>query len=267
MTPHVRLIQITDLHLTGPDQLLYDRVDAWQQFFAALSAAGHFNPDGVLVTGDIYDNHATLTQEFTALIDRAQHELGCPVMVLPGNHDAPDTWEQQRSEAVSFGPEPGDSIHYIKGLRVIGLNTHGQDTLQGHLTEQHLTGIAAELETEAAAGTVVAMHHPPVPTAQAFLSTVGLAQPQRLAAVVTDTDVRLILSGHLHFQTAAMLGTVPVWSGPALAYQHNAYAPTGTLQSMEYPGISVIDMFDDTHAVVPVPLVAPPTLFTRPIPE
>lgn len=264
---NVRLVQITDLHLTGTDELLYDRVDTWQQFCTALSAAGHFSPDGVLVTGDLYDKSQAMTAQFTTLIDTAQQELGCPVIVLPGNHDTPKTWQLEHSNADSGGPEPGDSIHTIRGLRIISLNTHGQEALQGHLTAEQLAWLGAELVTTATAGTVIAMHHPPVPTAHEFLSTVGLADPGGLARVVKNSDVRLIVSGHLHFQTAAMLGSIPVWSGPALAYQHNAYAPAGTLQGLEQPGISIIDVFEDTHAVVPVPLVAPPTLFTRPIPQ
>ncbi|GAA2033114.1 3',5'-cyclic adenosine monophosphate phosphodiesterase CpdA [Yaniella flava] len=267
VTPHVRLVQITDVHLTGPDQLLFDRVDTWQQFCTALSAAGHFNPDGVLVTGDVYDKDQAMTAQFTTLIETAQHELGCPVILLPGNHDTPPTWQLEHVNADSVGPEPGDSIHTIRGLRIISLNTHGQQVLQGHLTAEQLRWLGAELETTAIAGTVIAMHHPPVPTAHEFLSTVGLADPSCLAQVLNSSDVRLIVSGHLHFQTAAMLGSIPVWSGPALAYQQNAYAPAGTLQGLQQPGISIIDVFEDTHAVVPVPLMTSATLFTRPIPQ
>lgn len=265
--PDVRFVHMTDLHLTADNALLYDRVDPWQQFCTALSAAGHFHPDAVLLTGDIFDNAAAASGEFARLIDTARQELDCPVIVLPGNHDNPGNWGFQHTDVVSAGPEPGDSVQYIENIRVLSLNTHGQETLQGHLTDAQYGWIATQLATHAPAGTVVAMHHPPVPTAHPFLATVGLSDPHRLRAILQDTDVRLVLSGHLHLQTAAMLGSIPVWSGPALAYQQNAYAPDGTLQGLEHPGISVVDFFADTQAIVPVPLVVPPALFTRTIPQ
>lgn len=262
-----RFIHITDLHLTSNDQLLYDRIDTWQRLCTALSAAGHFTPDAVLVTGDLYNSESLATSDLTALIDKASQELDCPVLVLPGNHDNPNADIYGTDQAVATGPEPGDHVYRIGDMRVTTLNTHGQGALQGYLTDTQLDWLGSELQTAAPSGTVLAMHHPPTPTAHDFLSTVGLADPRRLAAVLTATDVRLIVSGHLHFPTASMLGTIPVWSGPALAYQQNAYAPRGTLQGIDAPGISVIDFFADTHAIVPVPLDIPTALFSRPLPN
>lgn len=262
-----RFIQITDLHLTSNDQLLYDRIDTWQRLCTALSAAGHFTPDAVLVTGDIYNSDAASSSELTALVDKASQELDCPVLVLPGNHDDPKTNTYGTGQAVAIGPDPGDHVYRIDDMRVLTLNTHGQGTLQGHVTDAQLEWLDSQLQSDAPSGTVLAMHHPPTPTAHEFLSTVGLAHPHRLAAVLQATDVRLIVSGHLHFPTTSMLGTIPVWSGPALAYQQNAYAPAGTLQGIDAAGISVIDFFADTHAIVPVPLDIPTALFSRPIPN
>lgn len=264
---HTRFVQISDPHLTTKAQPLYDCVDTWQRLCTALSAAEHFVPDAILVTGDLYNSRSPATSECTELLDKASQELDCPILVLPGNHDNPEADMSGIHRAVSFGPEPGDQVYSVRDMRVILLNTHGQGVLQGHLTDTQLDWLGSELEIDAPSGTVLAMHHPPTPTAHEFLSTVGLADPHRLREVLSTTDVRLIASGHLHFPTASMLGTIPVWSGPALAYQHNAYAPQSTLQGTDAPGISVIDFFADTHAIVPVPLDYPSALFSRPLPN
>src|SRR5699024_9233255 len=264
---HTRMLQITDLHLTTNSQLLYDRIDTWQRLCTALSAADRFSPDAVLVTGDLYNNESLAGSELTILLDKASQELNCPVVTLPGNHDNSNVDNYGSHRAVCRGPESGDHVYFIGGMRVVTLNTHGQSTLQGYLTDSQLEWLSSELQTEASLGTVLAMHHPPTPTAHEFLSTEGLADPQRLSNVLSATDVRLIVSGHLHFPTASMLGTIPVWAGPALAYQQNAYAPHGTLQGIDAPGISVLDFFADTHAIVPVPLEVPTALFSRPLPK
>ena len=267
MTGHTRMLQITDLHLTTNSHLLYDRIDTWQRLCTALSAADHFSPDAVLVTGDLYNNASLASTELAVLFDKASHELACPVIALPGNHDDSKIAAYGSCRAVSSGPEPGDHVYFIGNLRVVTLNTHGQNTLQGYLTDSQLEWLSSILQAEASLGTVLAMHHPPTPTAHEFLSSVGLAEPHRLNRVLNATDVRLIVSGHLHFPTASMLGTIPVWAGPALAYQQNAYAPHGTLQGIDAPGISVLDFFADTHAIVPVPLDVPTALFSRPLPN
>lgn len=87
MTGHTRMLQITDLHLTTNSHLLYDRIDTWQRLCTALSAADHFSPDAVLVTGDLYNNASLASTELAVLFDKASHELACPVIALPGNHD------------------------------------------------------------------------------------------------------------------------------------------------------------------------------------
>lgn len=267
MNPDIRLVQLTDLHLTDNNELLFDRVDTWQTLCTALSAAAHFNPDAVLMTGDISNNEAAVLTEFSVMIEKVRHELGRPIIILPGNHGTAANCNELNTAPAATGPEPGDSIRFINGLRLVTLNTHGQGVLQGHLTDAQYTWIQASLTSNAPAGTVIAMHHPPVPTAHTFLSMAGLAEPWRLADSIEATDVRLIISGHFHLPTASMLGHVPVWSGPALSYQQNAAAPSGILQGLVSTGISVLDFFAETHAVVPVPLNMSQPLFSRPVPE
>lgn len=166
--PEARIIQMTDLHLTEKNELLYDRIDTWQRLSTALSAASHFNPDAVLVTGDIYNSDAPASSEFNALIDKASQKLGCTVLVVPGNHDDPKTNIFATGQALAAGPEPGDQVYRIEDMRVLTINTHGQGAIQGQVTDAQLEWLGAELQTAAPSGSLLAMHHPPTPTTHEF---------------------------------------------------------------------------------------------------
>ncbi len=46
-----------------------------------------------------------------------------------------------------------------------------------------------------------------------------LKQPERLAAAIAGSDVRIVLCGHNHHQALGMLGSIPVWVSPSAAYR------------------------------------------------
>ncbi|HBV09966.1 MAG TPA: phosphoesterase, partial [Micrococcaceae bacterium] len=70
------LVQLTDTHLLEGEKLLHGRIDTWSRTVAALSAAAHFAPDAVLVTGDIADRGQQIYNRAARLFERAEQELG-----------------------------------------------------------------------------------------------------------------------------------------------------------------------------------------------
>ena len=68
-------------------------------------------------------------------------------------------------------------------------------------------------------GTLLAMHHPPLPLPMLRAAElIELHEQDRLAAVVEGTDVRGILAGHLHFSTWSTFAGVPVSVASASCY-------------------------------------------------
>jgi 3',5'-cyclic AMP phosphodiesterase CpdA len=148
-------------------------------------------------------------------------QIGARVVWLPGNHD-----DRRAIRLHLLGEEPSDGpidqVIWLDGLRVMALDTTVPGMDHGALSERQLAWLEQELATPAPDGTIVALHHPPVSSPIRSMAEIALAAPERLGEVVGGTDVSLIIAGHNHHASAGMLGSVPVWVGPASAYQSDA---------------------------------------------
>lgn len=267
--PGYTLIHLTDTHLHQPDEPLFGVLDTWARTAEALRAAARYRPDAVVVTGDIADSGGDIYSAAADLFARAGRELGCPVIVLPGNHDLPGTraWtaEAFTGSRTDTGPGPGDNVHFVGGLRLITLDSDNPGQPAGRLTGEQLHWLDTVLAEPAPDGTVLALHHPPVDSLLPQLAGRGLAWPAELAGVLAGTDVRAVLCGHYHHAVSGRLGAVPVWAGPAVSYGQDLFAPPERVQGLDSSWLSVIRLDESGFSAVPVPLQ--PTgavVFTKP---
>ena len=261
------LVQLTDTHLLPEPELLFGKLNTWQRTISAVSAAAHFSPDALLVTGDIADSKSSIYQQASRLFDSASQQLGCPIIVLPGNHDQPDTVPPLfNRDRTATGPTPGDTVHQLKGLRVIAMDSDNPGHPDGALSEEQLDWLCGQLAFQSDGGTILALHHPPIESVLPQLAGRGLANPDRLAAVIEGTDVRAVLCGHYHHAASGWLGTVPVWVSPAVAYNQNLFAPAPTIQAVDSTWLSVIELGPTGFSATPVPVTATGTpVFTSTI--
>lgn len=256
--PGYTLIHLTDTHLHQPGELLFGALDTWARTAEALRAAARYRPDAVVVTGDIADSGGDIYAGASGLFARAGRELGCPVIVLPGNHDVPGTraWaaEAFTGSRTTTGPGPGNDVHFVGGLRLITLDSDDPGRPAGRLTGEQLHWLDTVLAEPAPDGTVLALHHPPVDSLLPQLAGRGLTRPAELAGVLAGTDVRAVLCGHYHHAVAGRLGAVPVWAGPAVSYGQDLLAPPDTVQGLDSSWLSVIRLGESSFSAVPVPL-------------
>ncbi|WP_411733379.1 metallophosphoesterase [Paeniglutamicibacter sp.] len=261
------LVQLTDTHLLNGGALLHGRIDTWARTTAALNAAARFFPDAVLVTGDISDRGAQVYSRAAKLFEQAERELGCPVIVVPGNHDpAGSVGAAFNRKRLASGPNPADTVHLVDGLRIIGLDTHGFRETEGRLSGRQLQWLLAVLKTPAPRGTVLALHHPPIDSLLPALAGRGLARPEELAAVLAGSDVRGILCGHYHLPATGSLGGIPVWIGPAVSYNHDLFASEGSTRGLDPSWFSVIKVGAGQLSATPVQVAIPVAAFTREVP-
>lgn len=253
--PDRTLIQISDAHLEA-DATAADGLVA---LAAELLVGSGLRPDAVLVTGDLSeDGSPSSYRRIRAMLDPLGAALGAPVVVLPGNHD-----DVPALSAELLGGDPVDRVVTVDGLRIVALDsTVGVAGVHhGELADEQLDWLADVLAQRAPHGTILALHHPPIPSVSPVLQRLALRRPERLASVVARSDVRLIVCGHVHQTAASTLAGIPVWSAPALVSTTDPLPPLGRARVLAHGGgFTRIDLFGDTTVTTALPLLAQPDL-------
>ena len=250
------LVHLSDTHLVG-DGLLYGELDAearLRQIFDELTAS-NARPDALIFTGDLADKgEPQAYARLRAIVDPVAAELGAQVLWAMGNHDVRAHF---RGSLLGEGPSSGpvDHVHSVDGLRVITLDTSVPGRHHGELEDSQLVWLAEQIATPAPHGTVLAMHHPPVPCVQDLAVLVELRGQRRLAEVLRGSDVRAILAGHLHYSTAATFAGIPVSVAAATCYTQDLNVPVGSQRAQDgAQGHNLVHVYQDTivHSVVPI---------------
>ncbi len=171
-----------------------------------------------------------------------------------GNHD---NRAALRSLLLDEAPSmaPLDRVSMIDGLRIITLDTSVPGHHYGEITESQLHWLAAELETPAPHGTILTLHHPPIPSVLDLAVTVELRDQASLGRVLRGSDVRAILAGHLHYSTNATFVGIPVSVASATCYtQDLTVAAGGTRGRDGAQACNLVHVYQDTvvHSVIPL---------------
>ena len=248
-----RLAHISDTHLLGGPELLYGKVDSDFNLAGVMRsiAYGATAPSAFIFTGDLADTGDPLAYaKLRTLVEPVADLVGAKVIWAMGNHDDRMSF---RTELLGQAADdsPVDEVHWIDGLRIIVLDTSVPGHHYGFLTKDQLAWLKDELATPAPAGTILAMHHPPLPCFTEDAILVELRMQKRLADVIRGTDVRAILGGHLHYNTFGTFAGIPVSVAAATCYTQDlsVMAPHDAGQ-----GYNLVHIYDDTvvHSVVPL---------------
>ncbi|PRX51394.1 calcineurin-like phosphoesterase family protein [Prauserella shujinwangii] len=254
--PDLTLVQLTDTHLLPPGELMHDVVDTAANLVAALEMVERSSLPvaALLLTGDLADAGAPAAyRRLRDLVEPAAHRLGAEVVYAMGNHDERGAF---RAEVLGLAPSTGDNdtVTTVGGLRIVSLDSSEPGRHDGHLAPAQLDWLADVLTTPAERGTVLVVHHPPLPSPVPTVHLLRLRDADRLADVLAGTDVRFVVAGHAHHAGCGALAGVPVWVGPALAYGIATVPPEGRLLAGADAAFSRIDVFGDQIVATAVPL-------------
>jgi Icc protein len=254
--PDYVFLHISDTHLIS-DGSLYGAVDADGRLGALLEQLhdSGLRPDAIVFTGDLTDKgEPEAYRKLRRLVEPFAAELGAELVWVMGNHDDRATLRSLLlDEAPSMAPL--DRVGMIDKLRLITLDTSVPGHHHGEISESQLDWLAAELATPAPHGTILALHHPPIPSVLDLAVTVELRDQAALGRLLRGSDVRAILAGHLHYSTNATFVGIPVSVASATCYTQDLTVTAGGTRGRDgAQGCNLVHVYRDTivHSVIPL---------------
>lgn len=251
------IVHVSDPHFLAGGARLGGRYDVERNFARTLDAvrAVDPHPSAIVVTGDLADlGEPDAYRRLRAAVEPVAAELDTPVVWVAGNHDERPAL---REGLLGLAPseEPVTGVWDLDGLRLVALDTSVPGWHHGDLGRDQLDWLATVLAEPAPHGTLLAMHHPPLPSHLPLFDILELRHQDELAEVVRGSDVRGILAGHLHYSAHGMFAGVPVSVASATCYTMNVALPASDVNGMDAAqAFQLVHVHPDTitHTVVPV---------------
>jgi len=251
------IAHISDTHFLGGDRPLYGKVPTGANLLRALEQLERSGtrPEAIVFTGDLADlGEQDAYRRLRELVEPAAERMGSQIVWVMGNHDernrfAADLLDEPETDS------PQDRVYEVNGLRIIALDSTVPGYHHGALTDAQLEWLAGVLATPAPHGTLLALHHPPIPTPLGIMALIELQGQERLEAVLRGTDVRGILGGHLHYTTHSLFAGIPVSVAAATCYTMDLSAPADSLSGVNgSQAFNFVHVYEDriVHSVVPV---------------
>ena len=251
------IVHVSDTHFLAGNRRLGARYDTAANLDRMLDAIERLavHPDALVFTGDLTDlGEPDAYRALREAVEPVAERLAAPLVWLAGNHDErPALHRDLLGEPATQRPVTG--VWDLGGLRLIGLDTSIPGWHHGDIDDEQLAWLRSRLSEPAPLGTLLAMHHPPLPSHIPLFDILELRHQDRLADVIAGTDVRGILAGHLHVSTHGMFAGVPVSVAAATCYTMNLARPVARVNGMDAgQSFHLVHVYDQTitHAVVPV---------------
>lgn len=211
MSKTIRIVQITDCHLSASPQQDYRDANPHESLKVMLQKVRDFVPDLLLATGDLSEDESPAS--YKALRDYF-NLLESPVLALPGNHDDPNLL------AETFPGSPVDKVAVSEHgeWQIIRLNSCVPGKTEGRINAETLAGLKQVLSQQANRSRLIVLHHQPVPVGSPWIDRYRLFEPEDFLRLVDQcAGVKAVVWGHVHQVYTLERNGVAMLGGPSSA--------------------------------------------------
>lgn len=221
-------VQLSDPHIVAKGRLLMDEVDTATFLSRAVAQIVAMDPmpSHVLITGDLVERGGL--EEYAHLRELLA-PLPCPVLLMPGNHDAvPHLREAFADHTYLRGTAHNADLSgfalyeaCLGSCHLLALDTVVPGKPYGSLCAARLDWLRTQLAAAPDTPTIVAMHHPPFTTGIRHMDEMGLREgADELETIIAQhPQVERILCGHLHRPITRRFGGTVAMTAPSPAHQ------------------------------------------------
>lgn len=254
--PTHTIAHLSDPHLLAGGTLQYGAVDTEAHLEEALQRLRRLDPlpEALVFTGDLADKAEPKAYlRLRELVEPVAAAIGAQVVWVMGNHDERAPYARHLFDSEDDGPQ--DRVYDVRGLRIVALDTSVPGWHHGELTAAQLDWLRDVLATPAPHGTILAMHHPPIPVPMMRLAEIiELHDQEALAEAVAGSDVRAVIGGHFHFTSYSTFAGVPVSVASATCYTSELAPDQRLLSGVDgHQAFTMLHLYADrvVHSVVP----------------
>ena len=255
--PRFTVAHLSDVHLLAHGVRQYGVIEPEDGLSLALQRLARLErvPDALVFTGDLADKaEPEAYARLRELVEPVAAEMGAQVVWVMGNHDERAPFARGLFDTDDDAPQ--DRVHDIAGLRIVALDTSVPDYHHGELSAAQLAWLREVLSTPAEHGTLLAMHHPPIPVPMLEIAAViELHDQEALAAALVGSDVRCILGGHFHYSSYSTFAGIPVSVASAGCYTTDPAPLDRFISGVDgHQSFTMAHVYDDrvVHTVVPL---------------
>jgi len=210
----LRLLQITDTHLNGPEEGHLLGMKTLHSMNCVLDIVRSERPsvDAFLVTGDLSQDGSVTAYRH---LHHALTPFACPVFWLEGNHDNPDAMQQ-----VAAGTEHLERIIRTPHWQIIMLNSQVEGAVYGRLAQDQLALLEQALKEQPDLHTLITFHHHPLNMGSEWIDRIGVKNADEFHTLIRDyPQVKCVLWGHVHQESDQMINGVRYLSTPSTCVQ------------------------------------------------
>jgi 3',5'-cyclic-AMP phosphodiesterase len=256
--PRHTIAHISDTHFLAEGAPLFGKVTSEKNLRRALEQLQQsgVKPEALVFTGDLADlGEPDAYKRLRAIVEPVAQSLGAEVIWVMGNHDERLQYSVELFD-IEATQAPQDRVYDLNGLRIISLDTSVPGYHHGELEDSQLEWLAGILSTPAPHGTLLALHHPPIPEPLLWpMAMLELQAQDRLAAILEGTDLIGILGGHLHYSTHSTFAGIPVSVAAATCYTMDLVDSSKLLSGVDAnQAFNIVSVYEDrvVHTIIPM---------------
>lgn len=207
-----RLLQISDCHLVAEPDGWFCGVQPYRQLELLLSQLHHNQPDAVLLTGDLTQDHSLVSYQ---LITQLFSGWSCPVFYIPGNHDDMELMQQ----AFASTPFYADTELSLGDWRLCLLNSKGP-TPAGCFDQNRQQQLQQQLWSYPADAAVWLFCHHHISPMDSFIDEhIQLDAVPLWQMISADPRIKGVAHGHCHYAYAKLQQGIQLVGCPASSVQ------------------------------------------------
>lgn len=263
--PDFTVVQLTDTHIRREGETVHGVVDTLANLHTVLDRLVNSGQriDALVLSGDLTDDgDPEAYRRLRGAVVPAADALGAVVIYAMGNHDDREAFVH---ELVT--PSPADPVGSVDAVfefgrvRIVVLDSTTAGRHDGRLEASQLSWLTETLAEPAPGGTILVLHHPPIPSPVTSVDSLRLQHSEHLEAVLAGSDVGMILCGHSHHTSSGSIAGIPVWVGPAMSYRVDPIPPVGRHRGVVGFGFSRIDVFGSSFVATAVEATPSATVY------